>query len=127
MANLVLYEWKNVSIEEIEKRMYRFMDAYRAEIQRLIDRGTPLSNHDFDELDEIGAAMRKTWSPVSHLKGVDDPRIDKDAFLRVLTKWTAFGNEIAQNERWYEMSLAFRDSEEYETLSAEEKRLSKTL
>ena len=117
----IIYDWKNVSVEQMEKEYDALIVLYRAEIARLIAKTEPCIDKDFTLLNELSDKMQKLWSPIVHLKGVVEPRINKEVFARCMEKRSAFITEISQNEEWYRVCKAFHESAEYEKLSAEEK------
>ena len=117
----IIYDWKNISVFEAEKRLDELFVAYHAEVARLIAKAESYTKKDFELLDELSDQIHKVWSPVSHLKGVDEPRIDKEIYGRCEEKMSAFFTEISQNEEWYRVCKTFAESEEFQTLSDEEK------
>ncbi len=117
----IIYDWANISVEQMEKEYDALIAAYRSEVERLIAKTETCTLKDFELLDEIRDQMRKLWSPISHLKGVDEPRINKDAYARCQEKGTAFSSEISQNEEWYRVIKTMAESDAYQSLSEEEK------
>jgi oligopeptidase A len=118
---LIIFDWPNVSLEKTEKEYDSLVEAYRAEVARLIAKTEPCAYQDFARLEEFSDQMQKLWSPIINLKMVVESRIDKEIFARLEEKESAFSTEILQNEEWYRVCKTFYESDGYQQLTAEQK------
>jgi len=118
---LIIFDWPNVSLEKTEKEYDSLVEAYRAEVARLIARTEPCAYQDFARLEEFSDRMQKLWSPIINLKMVVESRIDKEIFARLEEKESAFSTEILQNEEWYRVCKTFYEGDGYKRLTDEQK------
>jgi oligopeptidase A len=117
----IIFDWPNISIEKMEKEYDALVEAYRAEVARLVAKTEPCAYQDFARLEEFSDQMMKLWSPVIHLKGVVESRINKKVFARLEEKDSAFSTEILQNKELYRVCEKFYYSDGYKQLTAERK------
>lgn len=117
----IIYDWTHVTVEAVEAALDELMAEYLAVVAQLIEKRVHCTKQDFAVLAELSDRMHKVWSPVSHLKGVDETRVNKEVFARCEEKLSAFGTEIMQNERWYQVCKRFSESNKFKAISPEER------
>ncbi|MBT3529528.1 MAG: oligopeptidase A [Gammaproteobacteria bacterium] len=73
-------------------------------------------------LEEIGDRLDKAWSPVEHMNGVVNSDELREAYNACLPKISEFRTELGQNRVLYQGFKTLSQSDEFDTLSAAQKK-----
>ncbi len=113
-----------VQPEHVKPAIESLLTAGRELIERLTSDATPATWNDFagalsDGLEPFGRA----WGVVGHLHSVNDVPAWREAYNGMLPEVSRFYAELGQNLKLFEKYKALRASDEYATLSVEQKRI----
>ncbi len=102
------------------------LDELLADFQVAIDEAGQLDNPTWDTLfqpiEDAENALTLFWSPVSHLNSVMNNDELREAYNACLPKISAFYTAIGQNKALFEATKKLRDSDEFDGLSAAQKK-----
>ena len=110
--------------EHVKPAITQLLAEGRALIERLTDDETPPTWVDFagalaDGLEDFGRA----WGVVGHLHSVNDIPTWRDAYNEMLPEVSRFYTELGQNLKLFEKYRALRRSDEFATLSSEQRKV----
>ena len=108
---------------DIEKNLDEILLQTRQRISALEKIESPTWNNLMDVLEALENTIDLFWSPVSHLNSVLNSDELRQAYNACLPKLSEFNTEVGQNKKLYELTLALQQSDEFDSLSAAQKKI----
>ncbi|HET9122686.1 MAG TPA: M3 family metallopeptidase [Acidiferrobacteraceae bacterium] len=108
-----LPRFRAITPELIEPAVASVLSAARARREAVFAAGgTPRWERSIAPLEDAGEHISRVWSPVSHLHAVADTPALREAYTRCLPSLSAYGSEVAQDERVYRTYLEVAQNED---------------
>lgn len=115
-------DFSAIDVKTIEQQL----EDHLSECQSVVDSVSAVSNPDWDSLmqplSEVHNRLALFWSPISHLNSVMNNDELREVYNRCLPKLSAYYTQLGQNSELYAATLALRDSDGYQNLSAEKQQ-----
>ncbi len=116
-SNFVLPQFKALDIAAIEEELRVLLDNNRAVICELLTLETPDWNSFVYQLDLLGDALDRFWSPIQHLNSVQNTPELRETYNAGLKLISEYSTELSQNKGLYQQYSKIRHSHHYSNLS----------
>ncbi|MBU3068716.1 oligopeptidase A [Aestuariicella sp. G3-2] len=124
LSNPVLPPFSEIRAEHVEPAIEDLIQQCRDSLDQVVQQaqsqGVSWDNL-ITPLEEQDDQLSKAWSPVGHLNAVLNSDALREAYTNSIAKLTAYGTEVGQNKALCDAYQALADSEEFSTLSREQR------
>ncbi|OGT32924.1 MAG: oligopeptidase A [Gammaproteobacteria bacterium RBG_16_51_14] len=119
-----LPRFSEIRPEHIEPAIDQLLAQNRAQVAALlINPGHSTWENTIQPLEDLDDHLNRTWSPVNHLHSVADNIDLRIAYNNCLPKLSDYATDMGQNEALYRAFTQIAGSEEYNQLSAGQKKI----
>jgi oligopeptidase A len=111
-------------VDHVTPAVDTLLGENRALVEQLVSPGVPATWQDFVEpLEDANERLGRAWGQVGHLNAVMNSPELREVYNANLPKITQYYTEISQHRGLYEKFKALRQSTEFDTLTAAQKRI----
>lgn len=124
LRDFELPPFDEIKPEHVEPAIDRILSENRRKLAELLASGGPWTWESLIlPLEEMDDRLDKAWAPVRHLNAVVSTESWRKAYNRCLPKLSDYSTEIGQNEALYRAHLQLRESPEYSSYDAVQKKI----
>lgn len=110
-------------VSTVESTLDNLLSQCQATVDSVAKHTSPSWQSVMAPLDEAHNRLSLFWSPVSHLNSVKNSNELRDVYKICLPKLSAYYTELGQNNALYSVIKGLRDSDEFDGLSAAQKKV----
>ena len=119
-----LPKFNEIKAEHVSPAIESLLAEARATVETLANIEGPVTWANFaNKLEDMEERLSRAWSQVGHINAVVNSPELREAYNENLSKLTDFYADLGQDERLYAKYRALRNSREFDTLSAAQKKI----
>ncbi|HEU5281581.1 MAG TPA: M3 family metallopeptidase [Gammaproteobacteria bacterium] len=119
-----LPDFQAVRPETVQANIQNQLDQNRATLKKLLAQTGPFTwDNLMQPLEDMGDALQKKWSPVSHLHAVMETDALRDAYNQTQPLLVTYGTELSQNQDLYLAIKSIADSQTFATLTPAQQKI----